>query len=184
MKNLIVILLAIFMCSMAFSQVQIYTKYSEDGIFEPDINVFSYGPKFGKKENFKITYFVLAERAWAEGLMGINYAPKDWMEFGISFGIEQNPKLFRLASNIWVGNEKWSFFTWAEKGFGVGNYWYNSSLNYSINKNLEIGIVAWRFNGVGTRIKTKFDKISIWVFPAYDIEFQKKNITVGVDIKI
>ncbi len=184
MKNLIVVLLVIFMSSTAFSQVQIYTQFGEDGTYNPDVNVFGYGPKFGKNEAFKITYFVLAEKAWAEGLMGINYAPKNWIELGISFGIEQNPKLFRLASNIWIGNNKWSFFTWFEKGFGVDNYWYNSSLSYALNKNLEIGVVAWRFNGVGPKLKTTFDKVSIWVFPAYDFEFQKKNITIGVDIKI
>jgi hypothetical protein len=184
MKKLIVLLTALILSAVSFSQVQLFGTYTEGGSINPDINVFGYGPSFGSDEKFKLTYFILAEKNWAEGIVGVNYSPQKWIEFGLGVGIEQNPALYRVAANVWMGSGKFSFFTWIEKGDGRDNYWYKTVLGYSLSKRFSLEMIGWRFNGSGLSLKTNFNNFSLWVFPAYDLEFDKKRITLGIDIKI
>lgn len=188
MKTRIFLAVLLLISFSAKSQLQIFGKYTpkdkdSNSEFAPDINIFGYGSNIGK---FKTTYFLLVEKNWAEGLIGLNYSPKDWIEFGISLGIEQSPKLLRGGVNLSITYKKFFFFSWIEKGIGKDNYWYKSSLNYSFNKTLSLEAVAWRFNGIGLSLKVKTfkEKVTLWVFPAWDPEFHKKRISIGMDIKL
>lgn len=185
MKKLIVgIFISFLVVVNVIGQIQIFGTYSENGSLVPDVNVFGYGPKIDSLGKFKMIYFALAEEKWAEGIVGVNYSPNNWLEFGLGVGIEQNLALYRITANIWMGNKKVSFFTWAEKGDGRDNYWYKSVLSYSLSKNFKTELIAWRFNGEGINFKKSFSSFSFWIFPAYDFEFKQKRLTVGVDIKI
>lgn len=180
------VICAVFFLAVSFtamSQVQIFGKYSE-GSVTPDINVFGYGPKLDSSGKFRMIYFALFEQNWAEGIVGVNYSPRSWVEFGLGIGMEQNPALYRLTANIWLGKDMFSFFTWVEKGDGKDNYWYKSVLGYAITPKFTAELIAWRFNGVGLSPKLKLNNFSIWAFPAYDFESKNKNMTFGVDIKI
>jgi hypothetical protein len=185
-KILVVIVILLSFSAASFSQIQIFGKYTDGKEIEPDINVFNYGPKIDSAGKFKITYFALVEKAWAEGLIGVSYSPTKWCELGLMFGLESTPSLYRFSGSIWMGNDHLAFATCLEKGDGADNWWYKSTLSYSPNKKLALGLMSWRYNGTGVFLKYNFTKpgLSLWANPAYDLEFKAKRLTVGLDIKI
>lgn len=186
MKKAVIFCMLIAVTTVAMSQVQIFGKYTaETGKTEPDINIFGYGPRLDSAAKLKITYFALVEKTWAEALVGIAYSPAPWCEIGIMIGLETVPSAYRLSSSIWLGNDKTSFSACVEKGDGRDNWWYKSTAAYNLNANWSAGLMSWRYNGTGVFVKyTTNRKLSFWANPAYDLEFNQKRLTVGVDIKI
>lgn len=192
MKKLVIaFLILIITIPVSNAQVQMFGKYTHEGRVEPDINIFGYaGPKTSK---VKLSYFSLVEKSWAEGLVGVSYSPFTYLELGLMGGIETSlpavpngAALYRGAGSLWMGNDKISFYTCFEKGEGKGDWWYKSTAGYSLDKKLSLGLMSWRYNGTGVFFKHTEPEsgISIWVNPAYDLEFKEKRITVGIDIKI
>ncbi|MCF7820446.1 MAG: hypothetical protein K9M44_03185 [Candidatus Pacebacteria bacterium] len=168
-----------------FAQVQIFGKYTpEEKTLAPDINIFGYGQKLNQSSTLKMTYFALVEENWAEGLIGVSYAPKDWLELGLLGGIETTETLYRFCASVWLGKDKFSLLTFFEKGDGKDNWWYKSTLSYQIAETWSTGLMSWRYNGTGVFVKKDFKTFSVWVNPAYDLEFEKERLTMGIDIKI
>jgi hypothetical protein len=184
MRKLLVVFLLVVNFSNVNAQIQIFGKYTENGKIEPDFNVFGYGAKLDTGGQFKISYFFLVEEKWAEGLVGFSYTPTKWCELSLQIGIETVSSLYRTSSSIWLGNNKVSFFTCIEKGVGHDNWWYKSTLEYSLNKSVSLGLISWRYNGTGVSLKYTLNGVSVWVNPAYDLEFKVKRFTIGLNLKI
>jgi hypothetical protein len=185
MKHLVIILTLAILTLPMFSQIQMFGKYTPKGTIEPDINVFSYAKKLDSVGIFKLTYFALVEKSWAEGLIGISYQPKKWCELGLMFGIETSPAIYRISSSIWLSGDKTSFSACLEKGDGSDNWWYKGVLKRNLGEKFALGLISWRYNGTGLLLeyKTK-NSLVFWLNPAYDTEFQVNRLTAGIDIKI
>ncbi|MFZ2205383.1 MAG: hypothetical protein WAV23_02235 [Minisyncoccia bacterium] len=183
MKKLIMVLICSFTAVVAHSQVEIFGRYTLDGKVEPDINIF--GTK-KISEKFNLTYFALIEEQWSEGLIGFSYAPKSWLELGLSAGVEHNPAILRFGGSIWIGKGKTSLLILGEQGSGKDNYWYKTVLAYKTSDHLTLGAIAWRFHGVGPIVSytPKKSNVTIWLSPAYDIESKAKRLIAGLAIKI
>ncbi|MFZ4648919.1 MAG: hypothetical protein ACOYMB_04840 [Patescibacteria group bacterium] len=180
----VMLLVAVSIFQTVSGQIQIFGKYTENGAIEPDFNVFGYGPKLDSLGKFKISYFALVEEKWAEGLIGVSYSPTKWCELGLQVGIETISSLYRTSGSVWIGNDKVSFFTCVERGIGADNWWYKSTVAYTFNKNVSLGLLSWRYNGTGVIAKYTINGVSVWVNPAYDFEIKVKRLTVGLDFKI
>ena len=183
MKNLIITLAFIIVSISAFSQIEVYGRYTTGGNIEPNINIF--GTK-KISERFNLTYFALVEETWSEALVGFDYSAKKWLSLGLSAGVEHNPAILRLAGSIWVGKGKTSLLILGEQGHGKDNYWYKINLSRSLSETISLGAMAWRFHGLGPIIKytPKKSDLSFWVLPTYDSEFKAKRLIVGVSIKM
>lgn len=185
MKKILFSVLLLIIVISAFSQIQLFTKFTENGQVEPDINFFGYGQKLNQTGSLKLTYFALVERAWAEGLVGVSYSPISWCELGIMGGIETIPSAYRGAASIYLTNKKISFSTCLEKGIGVDNWWYKSFILYSVNKKVSVGVMSWRFNVTGPYLEYFTNKgISFWTNFGTDFETKEKRAIVGLNIKI
>lgn len=180
MKKVIFFIVTLFISVIMFSQVSVFTNYSE-GKFNPCVTIS--GTKM-ISEKIGITYFSLVQEKWAEAQIGLSYSPAEWITFGLSGGLEQNEALYRTGAFLWLGKGKTSFIALLEKGNGVDNYWYKSTFSYNVSPNLNLGLMAWRFIGVGPIAKYKIKDFSLWLLPTYEFENENFNLVFGVDIKI
>lgn len=185
MKQFIILILILLGFTAHSQQLQVFGRYTLGGKVVPDVNY--YGTKELPK-GFGISYFLLVEPGWAEAYVGPTYSPKPWISIGLSAGIEQNKPLFRGAGSLWLGHKKTSFLFLWEKGFGKGNYWYKATLSYQAQPSFAIGLVAWRFTGIGPIFTYEIPKsdIRLWVAPTYDLEVKdvhtNTRIVFGINL--
>jgi len=188
MKNILAFLVAMIGFSiLSVAQIQLFAKFTPGESVSPDINIFGYAGKINKSGSLKLTYFALVEKSWAEGLIGISYAPAKWCELGLQVGIESAPSVYRVSGSVFLAlNSKTTFFTCMEKGDGKNNWWYKSTLSYCPKEKFSFGLMSWRYNGTGVFLKHTFlkGKLGLWINPAYDLEVKTERFTVGLDIKI
>lgn len=183
MKQFIVLFILTILSLNLFSQLSVYSRYTKGGKVEMNINFYG-TKKISEKVN--LTLFTLVERTWAEAQVGISYSPKEWISFGASTGIEQNPALYRFGAFVWLGKGKTSFLSLWEKGDGTDNYWYNSTISYKTSEKFTFALRAWRYHGVGpvaTYTVKKLDS-KLWLMPAYDFESDKQRVMLGVSVKL
>lgn len=188
MKNLVVLFILLFAIVASVNAqmtFQVYTRITSQSegkyLIEPDVNL--YGQKLLTKK-FGIWGFALVEKNWAEAYGGILYSPAEWVEITLGGGIEQCPTLYRLSANVWMGGKGFSFSLLTEKGDGPDNWWYKSVLKYKVG-NFNLGVMAWRFHGIGPLAEyTPLKRATIWINPVYDPEFKEQRVVIGVDIKI
>ena len=189
MKRVVLFMIVVIMAasSTGFAQMtfQVYTRITAQPegkyLVEPDINI--YGQKLLTKK-FGVWGFALVEKNWAEAYGGVLYSPAEWVEITLGAGIEQCSSLYRLSANVWMGGQGFSFSLLTEKGDGPDNWWYKSVLKYKVG-NFNLGIMAWRFHGIGPLVEyTPLKRATIWLNPVYDPEFKEQRVVIGVDIKI
>ncbi len=184
MKKITTFLLIIFFAYQAYAQIEVYDRYTPDNKLDPEINIF------GEKElsdKFKLTVFTVLEPHWAQGLIGIAYAPVEWVNFEVSGGIEYHPAWYRLGGKISFIKDKLSLVTIAEKGDGHDNYFYKSTLLYKFSEKFKLGARIWRDHGigpVGMYTIVKRSGLDVWLMPSYDLEHDTGRLIFGVSVKI
>ena len=182
MKSLFFTLVVLFFSLSLSAQIEVYGRYTKGGSIEPDINF--YGSK-KISQSWKVTYFALVESTWSEALIGLTYVPNDWLEIGLSSGVEHNPAICRFASNLWIGKNNTSLTVLLEKGSGSDNYWYKTDVSEKLSEKFTVGLMAWRFHGVGPMVKfTPAKSLTYWIYPTYDFEYKAQRLSIGVDIPI
>ena len=183
MKNLSLVLVTLFISVSLNAQISFFTKIS-GGKVTPCATI--YGTKaFTENENFGLTYFGLVQESWAEIQFGLFYSPTDWSQVGLSCGIEQGVKLFRMGSFAWLGYRNTSFVVLAEKGAGKDNYWYKVTLSEKVG-NFDLGLRGWRYTGFGPIIQYKIGKTGLkaWTMPTFGwFESSQNSILLGLDFK-
>ncbi len=78
-------------------------------------------------------------------------------------------------------------FASVENGINLDKYFlYRLSLSHNFSKDLNIGLTAWRFRGVGPMIRYGFDNFnaSIFIFPAYDLDDKVVKISFGLSVDV
>lgn len=182
MKNVLIGFVFFVLATNLVAQVSIFTKINNNEA-SPTVTIFGQKPI---NDNFSLVYFGLIGEYWAEAQMGLAWSPNTWSQYGLMAGIAQEDKLFRAGGFVWLGKDKLSSLILLEKGFGSDNYWYRVKALYQFDEDLFVGAQAWRFNGLGPLVEYRLKKINstFWLFPAYDLEFGGKAITIGIDISI
>lgn len=183
MKKLILFIVLFQVTLSTFAQMNVFTRYTpETSDVLPTINYF------GKKkisEKLNLTVFTLANKGFAEILVGVTYSPKKWISFGISTGIESSDAGYRFGSSLWFGEGKNSLLIVAEKGKGKKNYFYRATYKHQLTDKIHVGATAWRFHGVGPLIGYKIKELdaTLWITPLYDVEFEVSRLVLGTTIK-
>lgn len=182
-RKSIVIVLVVF-CSFlnSYSQTNFYGRYTLGGKIEPAV---TFTGKIRLNDKLNLTGFVLYEDYYSEALIGLSYSFTDWMKLGLSTGIEQKSTLYRFGGSCWLGSKNLSLLALLEQGLGKNNYWYKTSVDYQANESISLGLMAWRFHGIGPMMKYSFYKlgITLWAMPAYDPEIEAKRLMFGIQIK-
>lgn len=188
MKKLIVLLSIIFIStvlSAQFSTLEIYSRNTINGNSVPDANLFG---ELASKSKFALTYFLLAEPEFAEGLFGLNYYLTDHVSVGISTGFETSSTVYRFGASFWAETGAGTFLALVEKGDGKDNYWYKADILQEMSERITFGFVAWRYHGIGPILKYHFKAgeydSKIWIMPARDFEFEEYRIMLGIDIDL
>lgn len=174
--------LTFLVANNAIGQIEIYDRFG-NGHHESNINIFV---EKGISKKVTLTGFALVEKTWSEALVGFTYAPKDWVSFGASVGIEQNSALYRTAYSVWLGKNKNSLLALFEKGDGADNYWYKVTLSHDFSNKFSIAARAWRYHGVGPVFTYTLPKpgVSWFIMPAYDLDSKEKKVIAGIAIAL
>jgi hypothetical protein len=193
MKKYILLLITILISSLiSFCQVTTYVRYKNDKTFMPVANIYA---TKAIQSKCKITMFSLVNGGllnspsinygFSELLIGFTYTPRKWLTFGFSAGIENSSTVFRFGTSLWLGYKQHSFLGLAEKGGGVGNYFYKVTYEYQAKKNIFFGATMWRFHGLGGIVGYKLKKnISFWTVPyIFDFEDKKSGTVFGATYK-
>lgn len=185
-KNIILFIILITITTTSFAQMKVFFRYTlERSEVLPTITYF------GKKkisDKFHLSLYTLVTKKFSEALVGFTYAPKQWIKIGLSSGIENSaatPVGYRFGSSLWLEKDKNSLFSIFEKGDGKDNFFYKTTYKHKISERIHLGIVAWRFFGLGPLALYNIEKTdsSLWITPLYDFEFEVARIVIGTTIK-
>lgn len=166
---------------LAQAQLEQYSKVNSDGSIEPIIDYFG-----SKKINnqFALTFFGLTREKWGQALIGLSYSPIESVVISGSAGIEQGHHSPRYSSSIWLKNGNVTFLALGEKGGGADNYLYKVNMFYEFSEKISLGIMDWRYHGLGPNFRytiTKL-KVTVWIMPAYDHEQKKSRCMLGISV--
>ena len=150
MRKLILFIVLFTITTSSFAQMKVFIRYTpESSEVLPTVTYF------GKKkisDKFYLAIYTLVNKRFSEVLVGFTYAPKKWIKIGLSSGIENSAVSsagYRFGSSLWLGKDKNSLFSIFEKGDGRDNFFYKTTYKHKISDRIHLGIVAWRFHGVG-----------------------------------
>ncbi|MDB9913871.1 hypothetical protein OAD06_06170 [Flavobacteriaceae bacterium] len=186
MKKLILFIVLFTITATSFAQMKVFLRYTpERSEVLPTITYF------GKKkisDKFHLAIYTLINKNFSEALVGFTYAPKKWIKIGLSSGIENSaatPVGYRFGSSLWLEKDKNSLFSIFEKGDGKDNFFYKSTYKHKISERIHLGLVAWRFHGLGPLAFYNIEKIdsTLWITPLYDFEFEVARVVLGTTIK-
>lgn len=166
---------------MAQAQLELYSKFNSDGSVEPIIDY--YGSKKISNQ-FSLTFFGLQREQWGQALIGLSYSPTDKVIFSASAGIEQGHSSPRYSSSIWLKHGSNSFLALIEIGGGNDNYLYKVNLFHEFSEKISLGIMDWRYHGLGPNFRYTITKLksTVWIMPAYDHEQKTSRCMIGISV--
>lgn len=182
MKKLFVFFIPLLFAFNASAQLESYLRITKDAI-EPDVNIFV---TKAINSEWSLTGFALMEKGFGEGLIGLAYAPAEWIEVGLSGGIEIIQTKIRLGTSLILKSGDIKLVALYENGPGKDNYWYNVTLWQKVSDKFSFGARAWRFHGIGAIAKLNLAKLDtdFWFMPAYDYEFMQPKFILGASVNL
>jgi len=180
MKNLLLAILLIL--SPSFVSAQTWVEQRTDVKAEqvtPRLDGWVSGKLNGSIGTF--AWFQIS-RDYGQAYGGVSITPKPWLQFGLSAGIEQTKNPLRLGSFVWMGNKRMSLLFIGE-GLGSG-WWYKSEFNWTITKNLGVGLMTERFKGTGPRIQYSIASTPLTVWTAYLFNEGGNRAIIGIRVKL
>jgi len=179
-KYISLIILLIFPV-LASAQLELYSKFNNDGSVMPVIDYFG-----SKKinEKFSFTFFGLVREQWGQALIGLSYSPADNILLHVSVGIENGQHIPRHSANIWLKKKNITFLALYELGGGKDNYLYKVDVFHEFSRQISLGIMDWRYHGLGPNFRYTIPKLqsTIWIMPAYDHEERAGRCMLGVTV--
>ncbi|OIV40063.1 hypothetical protein [Flavobacterium johnsoniae] len=181
-KSFLFISFAVFPM-LAQAQLEQYSKFNSDGSVEPIIDYFG-----SRKINdqFALTFFGLTREKWGQALIGLSYSPIEKITISASAGIEHGQKSPRYSFSIALNNKTLSFLALIEKGRGADNYLYKVNVFYEFSANSSLGIMDWRYHGLGPNFRYTITKLkaTVWIMPAYDHEQGTGRCMAGISVSM
>jgi hypothetical protein len=193
MKKIIVVFFACAFWSASllaqsdFSRADVYISYSEKAL-GPSLELAANNHLFNYfKLTYSVGYYQDFKNVAYQASIGLAYAYKDWLIIGLRGGAKKGPNWPFISSQLWLGNSRTSIFASVDTGINSDTYClYKLSLSHNFSDNLNLGLVAWRFRGVGPIIRYGFDNFntSIFIFPSYDFNDKVVKISFGLSADI
>lgn len=182
-----VLLSAQLLAQSDFSRFDAYCNYSA-GVANPSAEI-SVNSRLSNhlKLTYSAGYFQDFKNVVYQASAGLAYSPKNWVTVGLRGGAKKGLNWPFISSQLWLGNNKTSMFVSLESAIKIDKYYmYKLSLSHNFSKDLNLGITAWRFRGVGPMIRYGFDNFnySIFLFPAYDLDDRMVKVSLGLSVDI
>ena len=114
----------------------------------PQVDVYS-TKKFN--DSLGIFAWLLIGQQWSEGLVGVMYTPKNWLELGLGYGLEHDENPGRYVGQIVLVHGPASLAIIGENG-GSGS-WYKIEGLVDLRRNFSLGIIGQRFVGLGPELQ-------------------------------
>jgi len=177
------LLLLLLLPISAQAQLELYGKFNKDGSIEPVINYYG-SKRLGNK--FAVTFFGLVRQKWSQALIGASYFPSPNISLSASAGIEHGTHSPRYSASLWLKKGPNTFLALGELGSGYRNYLYKVNVFHEFTEKVSIGIMDWRYHGLGPNFRYIIPKVSstIWIMPAYDHEERVARCMVGISLQM
>jgi hypothetical protein len=175
------ILLSLLIPLLANAQLELYSKFNNNGSVMPVIDY--YGNK-KISEKLSLTFFGLVREQWGQALIGLSYSPADNIKLYASAGIENGQHIPRHSAGIWLKKNNTTFLALYELGGGKDNYLYKVNFFYELSPRISLGVMDWRYHGLGPNLRYTIPKLqsTIWIMPAYDHEERVGRCMLGVTV--
>ncbi|MFA5889143.1 MAG: hypothetical protein WCW47_02955 [Candidatus Paceibacterota bacterium] len=173
----VIILLVMMVASLVPASAQEPTRFVESyneyvgGHTSPSVTVYLEGPIKGKfgwavwgwgTNQWTEDGGQWSTEKWAEGLVGLTFAPVDSIQVAFLVGAETNRKPLRFAGNLWISKGRVTLESSHENG-GSG-YWYRYTGTVRLGS-WKLGANSTRFVGTGPYIERSFGPFDLWVAP-------------------
>jgi len=175
-------LLAIQQAEAATTTARLESRFTSGTT--PSANVYV---RSGLTDSLTFTSFFATSRSYAEGYVGLAYAPSLISglvsEFEVSIGQEQASGSLRREASVFFLWQRLSHLTVVEDG-GSG-VWYYSQTTWRPHSLIGVGVMGQRYLGWGPRIDFSIPHTPLTVWGAYswDREFDTNAGTLGVQAK-
>jgi hypothetical protein len=168
---------------LAKAQLELYGKFNKDGSVEPIIN-YNGSKKIGNK--VAVIFFGLVRQKWSQALIGVSYFPNPNISFSASAGIEHGSRSPRYSASAWLKQGQNTFLVLGELGSGYENYLYKINVFHQFSKKIILGIMDWRYHGLGPNLRYAIPKASstLWLMPAYDHEQKVARCLAGFSLQM
>lgn len=166
-----------------YGQLELYGKFNNDKTIEPVIN---YAGNKTINHKFSVVYFGLLRKSWGQALIGLSYSPVQSFSFAGYIGMEHGQNLPRYSVSAGWRKGNTSALLLGELGHGQGNYLYKVNIFRQFSSNISIGIMDWRYHGLGPNFRYTFTKLNstIWIMPAFDHEQKVLRTMLGYSFKM
>jgi hypothetical protein len=180
-KKYISIIIVLISSISASAQLEVYSKFNNDGSVMPVIDYFT-SKKISKK--FSLTFFGLVREQWGQALIGLSYSPTNNIILYVSAGIENGQHIPRHSASIWFKKNNTTFLALYELGGGKDNYLYKVNVFHKFSSQLSIGVMDWRHHGLGPNLRYTIPKLqsTLWIMPAYDHEERVGRCMLGITV--
>ena len=152
-------------CVMLFSgiasaqePVRYVEQYNEvsDGKVVPHFTSYVEGPIKG---TIGWAGWLWVQKDWAEGMGGLTYAPKSWIQIAGMIGAEKDARPLRGAANLWLSSSGWTFEVSHE--YGGSGHWARYRGYYKPRK-IGVGVDSTKFVGTGPYVEADLGKITLY----------------------
>ena len=151
----VVLLSGIALAQEPVRYAELYNEVSE-GRIAPQFTAYVEGPIKG---TIGWAGWLWVQEGWAEGMGGLTYAPKPWVQIAGMIGVEKDSRPLRGAVNLWLSNKGWTFEMSQE--YGGSGHWSRYRGIYKRGK-VGVGIDSTKFIGTGPYAEADLGKITVY----------------------
>jgi len=176
-RTVVIAIVLVLLCGATVASTQEATRFVESynelvsGHTSPSVTVYLEGPIKGKigwvgwfwgTNQWTEADGQWSTEKWAEGLIGLTFAPVESVQLAMMLGAETNQRPLRAAANLWVSKGRVTLETSHERG-GSG-YWYRYTGSIRLGS-WKLGANSTRYVGTGPYIEKSFGPCDLWVAP-------------------
>jgi hypothetical protein len=149
---LVVVFSLSLISSEALAQTSFWVESSNhagNGEFLPQVNAMMTWRR-AADDKVGIYFWTLTGKEYAEAIVGVSYSPAPWVEVSFGPGIEQDPELWRVNANLWVGKDGFSYLGIVETG--ATGFWYKTTVEIPVAPFVKVGGFAQKFKGASPHV--------------------------------
>ncbi|HCC21797.1 TPA: hypothetical protein DEP86_00155 [Candidatus Uhrbacteria bacterium] len=150
---------------------------SEDGT-NPYLTLYF---RRGLSPRVSLTAFALTNTCFSETYVGLLVQPLDWLNFGLSAGLESSDGLWRVAASLAI-QHSWFSLNWTFE-YGASGRWHLLTVNFRLSDVLSIGLISKRGDGEGVFLAIQSGRWFVRLSGHYDVEraLDETNDSIGWD---
>ncbi|OIO51486.1 hypothetical protein COY93_04095 [Candidatus Uhrbacteria bacterium CG_4_10_14_0_8_um_filter_58_22] len=147
---------------------------SEDGA-NPYLTLYF---RRGLTPRVALTAFALTNACFSETYVGLLVQPLEWLNFGMSAGLESSDGLWRVAASLAI-QHSWFSLNWTFE-HGASGRWHLLTIGFRITDTLSVGLISKRGDGEGVFLAIQSGRLFFRLSGHYDVERARDETGNGV----